>query len=161
MRNRLFALGLSLAFALALAPADALAQGAAPRGDWAAVEALSPGQKISVRMKDGDRFSGRFESANDLLLVFERQGRKVSFARDSIYLVQLDRGHSRRKGLLFGLAVGGGVGFAVGSALYFPYRDDMVGTTVPALTALGAGIGAGIGGGFGKGNKNETIYEAP
>ena len=161
MRNRLAALGLFLAVAPAQAPAAAFAQAAQPRGDWAAVQALSPGQKISVKTKDGDRLDGRFESASDILIIFERRGRKVSLTRDSIYLVQLDRGKSRTKGLLWGIAIGGGIGFAIGSGLYFPYRDDMVGTTVPALTALGAGIGAGIGGGFGKGNKNETVYEAP
>jgi hypothetical protein len=161
MRNGLLALGLFCAVALAQAPSAALAQTSGTRGDWAAVEALSPGRKIVVRMKDGDRFHGRFDSATDILLVFEKDGRKVSFARDSIYRVQLDRGNSRKKGLLWGLAAGGGVGFAVGGALYFPHRDDLVGSVVPAFTALGAGIGAGIGGGFGKGNKNETIYEAP
>ena len=160
MRNRLLALGL-LAVVLAQMPSGALAQGAQTRGDWSAVQALSPGEKISVKTKDGDRLDGRFESASDILIIFERRGRKVSLTRDSIYLVQLDRGKSRTKGLLWGLAVGGGIGFAVGSVLYFPYRDDMVGTTVPATTALGAGIGAAIGGGFGKGNKNETVYEAP
>ncbi len=160
MRNRLFALGLFLAVALAQMPA-ALAQTTVTRNDWAAVEALSPGQKIVVKMKDGDRFHGRFESATDILLVFEKDRRKVSFARDSIYRVQLDRGNSRKKGLLWGVAVGGGIGFAVGGALYFPHRDDIIGSVVPAFTALGAGIGAGIGGGFGKGNNNETIYQAP
>jgi hypothetical protein len=37
----------------------------------------------------------------------------------------------------------------------------MVGSTVPASAALGAMIGAGIGAATGKGNKNETVYEAP
>ncbi len=161
MRNRLLALGLFFAVALAHAPSAALAQTAQTRGDWSAVQALSPGQKISVRTKDGDRLDGRFESASDILIIFERRGRKVSLARDSIHLVQLDRGKSRTRGLLIGLAVGGGVGFAVGGGLYFPHRDDIIGSVVPAFTALGAGVGAAIGGGFGKGNKNETIYEAP
>ncbi len=161
MRNRLLALGLFFAVALAQAPAAFAQTSSTTGGDWGAVQALSPGQKIVVRMKDGDRFSGRFDNATDLLLVFTKDGRQVSFARDSIYRVQLDRGKSRKRGLLWGLALGGGIGFGIGGALYFPHRDDIIGTTVPAFTALGAGIGAGIGGGFGKGNKNETIYEAP
>jgi hypothetical protein len=159
MGNRLLALGLF--FAVALAPATALARQTQTRGDWSDVQALSPGEKISVKTKDGDRLDGRFESASDILIIFERRGRKVSLARDSIHLVQLDRGKSRKKGLLWGIAIGAGVGFAVGGALYFPHRDDLVDTTVPATTALGAGIGAAIGGGLGKGNKNETVYEAP
>ena len=159
MGNRLLALGLFLA--VALTPATALAQQTQTRGDWSAVQALSPGQKIVVKMKDGERFYGRFESASDILLVFEKDRRKISFARDSIYRVQLDRGMSRKRGLLYGVLIGGGIGFGVGSVFYFPNRDDMVGTTVPTTTAMGMAIGAGIGGGFGKGNKNETIYEAP
>ncbi|MCA1636522.1 MAG: hypothetical protein LC802_23245, partial [Acidobacteria bacterium] len=156
-----FALGLFLVVTLAQTTPAALAQGTQTRSDWAALQTLSPGEKIVVKTKDGDRFTGRFESASDILLVFEDDGRKVSLARDSIRRVQLNRGKSRLKGLLFGAAIGGGIGFAVGGALYFPNRGDIVGTTVPGATALGASIGAGIGAGFGKGNKNETIYEAP
>lgn len=167
MRNRLFALGLALAFALAQGPAAAAqapatwAQTRAASGDWSAVEALSPGQKIVVRTKDGDRLTGRFDSASDLLINFTDGRKKVSLTRESIRRVQLDRGNSRGKGVLFGAAIGAAAGFAFGSARYFPYRDDMVGSTVPASAAMGAMIGAGIGAATGKGNKNETVYEAP
>ena len=37
----------------------------------------------------------------------------------------------------------------------------MVGASVPDAGAMGMAIGAGIGTATGKGNKNETIYEAP
>jgi hypothetical protein len=157
--QRLLALGLALAFALAQgSPASAQAR---VHDDWSAVQTLSPGQKIVVRTKDGDRLSGRFDSANDLLINFADGKRKVSLTRESVRLVQLDRGNSRGKGALFGVLVGGAAGFAVGSILYFPFKDDMVDTTVPASAALGAAIGAGIGTATGKGNKNETVYEAP
>jgi len=160
--RRLLTLGLALAFALAHFPAAA-AQTRAPRAldDWSAVQALSPGQKIVVRTKDGDRLSGRFDSANDLLVNFTDGRKKISLTRESVKLVQLDRGNSRGKGALFGALIGGAAGFAVGSILYFPFRDDMVGTTVPASAAMGMAIGAGIGAATGKGNKNETVYEAP
>ena len=161
MTQRLIALGLVLAFALAQAhPASAQARARA-LDDWSAVQALSAGQKIVVRTKDGDRLTGRFDSASDLLINFADGRRKVSLTRESIKLVQLDRGNSRGRGALFGALIGGAAGFAVGSILYFPYRDDMVDTTVPASAALGLAIGAGIGAATGKGNKNETVYEAP
>ena len=160
MRNRLFATVLALALALAQSPAAA-AQTPGMPSDWSAVQALSPGQKIVVRTKDGDRLSGSFDSANDLLINFTDGKRKVSLTRESVRLVQLDRGNSRGKGALVGALVGAGAGFAVGSALYFPFRDDMVGATVPVSAALGAVIGAGIGTATGKGNRNETVYEAP
>jgi len=160
MRNRLFALCLALAFSLGHAPAAA-AQTRAGAGDWSAVQALSPGQRIVVRTKDGDRLTGRFDSASDLLINFADGRKKISLTRESIRRVQLDRGNSRGKGMLFGAAVGAAAGFAVGAALYFPAKNDMVGSTVPGSAALGAALGAGIGAATGKGNKNETVYEAP
>ena len=160
MTRRLLTLGLALAFGLALSPA-ASAQTRRTLDDWSAVQTLSPGQKIVVRTKDGDRLTGRFDSANDLLINFTDSGRKVSLTRESIRRVQLDRGNSRGKGILVGAAIGAGAGFAVGSFLYFPFRDDMVGAVVPVSAALGTAIGAGVGAATGRGNRNETVYEAP
>ncbi len=171
MTRRLLTLSLALAFALAqgaaaaaqtnFAPVMPKPAAAAPLADWSAVQSLSPGQKIVVRTKDGDRLTGRFDSATDLVINFNDGGRKVSLTRESIKRVQLDRGNSRGKGTLVGALIGAGAGFAVGSILYFPYKDDMTEATVPAMTALGLGFGAGIGAATGKGNKNETVYEAP
>jgi hypothetical protein len=163
MNKRLYALGLALALALLPTPgAEARQRGVtnAP-GGWASVEALSPGEKLVVRTKDGDRLTGRFVSANDLLLVIRHGETDMSLARDNVRLVQLNRGKSRLKGALFGAAIGGGAGFAAGGILYFPHRDEIVGAVVPGATVLGAGIGAGIGAALAKGNKNVTIYEAP
>jgi hypothetical protein len=161
MTRKLLALALALACALALGAPAAAQTRARSLDDWSAVQALAPGQKIVVRTKDGDRLTGRFDSANDLLINFTDGRKKISLTRESIRLVQLDRGNSRGKGALFGALIGGAAGFAVGSALYFPFKDDMVDTTVPASAALGLAIGAGIGAATGKGNKNETVYEAP
>ena len=169
MRNRFFALGLALAFALAHAPAAAAQAGyanafakpaaAAPPADWSAVQALSPGTKIIVRTKDGDRLTGRFDSASDLLINFTDDGKKVSLSRDSIRLVQLNRSKSRLNGALLGAAIGGGAALAIGGWAYS--QGDFHPSVVYGPGLLGAGIGAGIGGALGKGNKNETIYEAP
>jgi len=158
--HRLLTLGLALAFALSsVGPAAAQTRRAAD--DWTAVQSLSAGEKIVVRTKDGDRLTGRFDSASDLLINFSDGRRKISLTRESVRRVQLDRGNSRLKGFLVGAAIGAGAGFAAGSILYFPYRDDMVGSTVPVSAALGMAIGGGFGAATGKGNKNETIYEAP
>ena len=159
MTQRLLVLGLALAFGLAQAqPASAQARAL---DDWSAVQTLAPGQKIVVRTKDGDRLTGRFDSANDLLINFTDGRRKISLTRESIKLVQLDRGNSRTKGALFGFAIGAAAGFGVGAIFYFPNKDDAVGASVPVGAALGASIGTAIGAATGKGNKNETVYEAP
>lgn len=158
MTSRLFALGLALVFALGQArPAPAQTRRAPD--DWSAVQALAAGEKIVVRTKDGDRLSGRFDSASDLLINFTHDGRKVSLTRESIRRVQLNRGKSRLNGALLGAAIGGGGGLAFGGWVYSYGDFNSVVVYGPGL--LGAGIGAGIGAALGKGNKNETVYEAP
>ena len=160
MRHRIFALALALSLLpAALSPAANAQTQARPAGDWSAVQALKQGEKIVVRLKEGDRFSGRFESANDLLLNFRHDGRTVSFTREIILRVQLNRGTSRLNGALLGAAIGGGGGAGFGGYLYS--LGDFNSGIVYGPAALGAGIGAGIGAALGKGRKNVTIYEAP
>jgi hypothetical protein len=155
--HRLLALGLALAFALAPGSA-ASAQTRRALDDWSALHSLTAGQKIIVRTKDGDRLTGRFDSASDLLLNYvEDNGRKVSLQRESIKLVQLNRGKSRGKAALLGAAIGGGAALAIGGWAYS--QGDFHPSVVYGPGALGAGIGAGIGAALGKGNKNETVYE--
>jgi hypothetical protein len=160
MRHVLFALALAAALALSPAAGGARAQGlAAPSAGWSAVRALSPGERLVVRMMDGKRLKGVFEHATDEVLVLTRGSRQQALDRRLVRRVQLDRGKSRAKGALFGGAIGAGAGFGVGGTFYFPYRDEFSGVMVPATTALGAAIGAGIGAALGKGNKNVTVYE--
>jgi hypothetical protein len=161
MRARMFALGLALTVALAGTIPAAAQQGASARGDWAAVQALTSGEKLVVKTKDGERKTGRFDSANDLVLVVVRDGKRVTYDRERVRLVQLNRGTSRAKGALVGAAIGGGGGLAIGGGIYDSADGDFIGTFVPAVALVGAGIGAGIGALFGKGSKNVTIYEAP
>ncbi len=158
MRNRIYALALAALLPLALA-APAAAQGRST-GEWSAVQALSSGTKIVVRTKDGDRLSGRFDSATDQAINFTQGGKRVSLTRESIRRVQINRGRNRLKGALVGTGVGVGAGLGAGGIIIS--RGDFVAReTFIATTFIGAGIGAGIGAAFGMGNKNETVYEAP
>ena len=159
MRTKIFALGLTLLLASGGA-APAAAQDASARGNWAAVQSLQAGEKLVVKTVDGRRETGRFESANDLLLIVERGGRKVAYERDRVRLVQINRGKSRAKSAALGAAIGGG-GLAIGAGIYDAADGDFVGAFIPAVALIGAGIGAGIGALIPKGNKNVTIYEAP
>ena len=159
MRNRIYALTLALLLPLA-GSAPAAAQSRNKAGDWSAVQALTPGQKIVVRTKDGDRLTGRFDSATDDAVNFTHDGRKVSLTRDSVARVQINRGKSRLKGALVGTGIGVGAGLGAGGIIIS--RGDFVAReTFIATTFIGAGIGAGLGAALGMGNKNETIYEAP
>jgi hypothetical protein len=157
MTTRIFALALVCALALT---SSAFARNAKATADWTAVQSLSSGEKIVVHTKDGDRLTGRFESATDQAINFTHDGKKVSLTRESIKRVQLNRGKSRLNGTLLGAAIGAGAGLAAG-AIISSKGDINVAPTIGGLTALGAGIGAGIGAALAKGNENVTIYEAP
>ncbi len=158
MRTRFFALTAAIIFAFAQVPA-AYARGAnaAAGSDWSTVQALTPGEEISVRLKDGDRLTGRFDSATEQNISFTHDGHKVSLTRESIRNVKTSRGKNRLKGALVGAAAGGGLGTAGGG--YLVAR----GANVPALvggSVLGAGVGAAVGAALGLGTNYETVYEA-
>ncbi|HEX7177667.1 MAG TPA: hypothetical protein VF240_20580 [Pyrinomonadaceae bacterium] len=161
MRARMFALGLALTVALAGITPAAAQDATARTSDWRAVQALTAGERVVVKTTDDGRKTGRFDSANDLQLVITRDGRRVTYARDRVRLVQINRGTSRGKGALLGAAIGGGGGLAIGAGVYDSADGEFIGSIVPVIALVGAGIGAGIGALFGKGSKNVTIYEAP
>ncbi|HKG14439.1 MAG TPA: hypothetical protein VKB12_14015 [Pyrinomonadaceae bacterium] len=101
MRTRFFALTAALIFAFAQVP-DAYARGtgAAAASEWSSVRALTPGRNIAVRLKDGDRLTGRFDSATDQNISFTHDGRKVSLTRESVGNVKVSLGRNRLKGAL-------------------------------------------------------------
>jgi hypothetical protein len=159
MRNRLFALGLALIFSLALAPRASAQTTPTASHDWSVVQAIAPRRPIVIRLKDGDRMAGHFESADDLHINFTHGGKKVSLTRDSIQRVQLNRGTDRLKAALVGAAIGGGAGLATGAWVHA--QGDFNSVVVSGSTLVGAGLGAGIGAAVGMGRTNETVYEAP
>lgn len=156
MTNRLFALALALLFTLAPF-ADVSAKTPAP-ADWPAVQSLSPGEKVRVSTRDGDRLNGRFESANDTDINFVQNGHKVSLRRDTVKRVEV--GHkNRRLGALVGagIGVGGGAGAGVG---LIAATDNWGFDPLPVSVAVGAAFGAAIGAAVGLGNSYDTVYEA-
>jgi hypothetical protein len=158
MRTRFFALTAAIIFAFALSPAAYAGDtDAAVSPDWASVQAITPGEEIAVRLKDGDRLTGRFASATDQNISFTHEGHKVSLTRESVRNVKIGRGKNRLKGALVGAGAGGGLGTAGGG--YLVAR----GANVPALVGgsiLGAGVGAAVGAALGLGTNYETVYES-
>ena len=129
----------------------------AVRGDWSEVQTISPGEKIVVRLKDGDRLTGRFDSASDTNINFKHNGKQLTLTRESIGRVQISRGPARLKGALIGAGIGAGLGTAGGG--YLVAR----GANVPALvggSVLGTAAGAALGAAIGFGTNYDTIYEA-
>lgn len=157
MTNRFFALALALLFTLAPV-ANVSAKTPAAPADWSAIQTLSPGEKVRVSTRDGDRLKGSFDSATDSNITFTHDGRKVSLTRDSIKRVEI--GHSDRlKGALVGAAVGGGAGAGTGTFL-LSRTDHLTMTAIPAGLAIGAGAGAAVGAALGLGTNYDTVYEA-
>lgn len=157
MRNRLFALTLALLFTLAPS-APVLAATPQASADWSAVRSLSPGEKVAVSTKDGDRLKGRFDSATETDINFTHDGRTVTLRRDSIRRVEVGR-KNRWKGALLGAGIGGGAGTGAGFGLVAA-SDHFDMTTIPAGAFVGAGIGAGIGAAVGLGTDYDTVYES-
>jgi hypothetical protein len=157
MTNRLFALTLALLSALAPA-AHVSAATPGPAADWSAVQTLSPGDKVRVSTRDGDRLKGRFESSNDTDINFTVDGRRVMLRRDHIKRVEIGR-----RNRLMGALVGAGIGFSAGTGVGFGLvaASDHFGMSAPPTGAfVGAGIGAGIGAAAGLGTRYDTVYES-
>ena len=157
MRNSIFALTLALLFALAPSPSVSAAT-PGPAADWSAVRTLSPGEKVAVSTKDGDRLKGRFESASEAEINFTHDGRKVTFRREHVGRVEVGR-RDRLKGALVGAGVGAGAGTGAGFGLVGA-SDHFEMSTIPAGAFVGAGIGAAVGAAVGLGTKYETVYES-
>ena len=157
MTNRLYALALALLFTLAPA-AHVSAKTTPVPADWSAVQSLSPGRKVRVSTKDGDRLKGRFESATDTDINFTEDGRRVTLRRDSIKRVETGRG-SRLWGAIAGAAIGGGAGAGTATVL-LSRTDHLTMNAIPAGLFIGAGAGAAFGAATGLGTDYETVYEA-
>ena len=154
MTNRLFALTLALLFTFTQAGTAAAKTPKAPAADWSAVQTLSPGEKVRVSTKDGDRLKGRFESATDTDINFTEDGRRVTLRRDHIRRVEVGR-RNRLRGALVGAGIGGGAGTGVGFGLVGA-SDHFDMTTIPTGTVVGAGVGAAAG----LGTDYDTVYES-
>jgi hypothetical protein len=156
MTNRIFALALALLFTLATV-ASASAKTPAP-ADWPAVQTLSPGEKVRVSTKDGDRLKGSFESASDTEINFTHEGHRMTLRRDNVKSVEV--GHKNRwKGALLGGGIGTGLG-AAGGGYVVARSDHWGGDPLPAGMLVGAGVGAAVGAAVGFQTDYDTVYES-
>ncbi|HWS90613.1 MAG TPA: hypothetical protein VN282_26835 [Pyrinomonadaceae bacterium] len=157
MTNRLFALTLALLF-IFTPFAQVSAKTTPAPADWSALRSLSPGEKVRVSTRDGDRLKGRFESATETEINFTEGGRRVTLRRDHIKRVELGR-RNRLNGALLGAGIGGGAGLGVGFGLVGA-SDHFEMSTIPAGAVVGAGVGAAVGAAVGLGTDYETVYES-
>jgi small nuclear ribonucleoprotein (snRNP)-like protein len=126
-------------------------------GDWSSVQALTPGEDLMIRLKDGKSIRGKLTSVTDSAVNITRKNRSETIAKDSIAEIY----HSKRKAekgkyALIGAGIGAGVGLGIGLAKNSPPVDD--GELYPKVGAiLGAGIGAVGGFLFGQGKRKRVL----
>ena len=82
--------------------------------DWLTVIQPATGMRVEVEMKSGERFVGKIldVSAEDLTLKWHSSTRNVP--RAGVRMVQLVRGKTRAERAKIGMAIGAGLGVAIG-----------------------------------------------
>jgi hypothetical protein len=134
----------------------ALAQGTAV-DNWAAVQALTPGDEIVIRLKTDKETKGKFLDAGAGEVSLERKGKRESIAKDTIAQIHfVKRKAAKGQWALIGAGIGAGTGFGIGQAKNSPPVDD--GEIYPFMgTVIGTGVGAAVGYLFGQSRRKRTL----
>lgn len=147
-----------------LLPSVASAQDtSAPTNDWSALNTVTNGSKLVVKLKGGKSVEGKLGGVSDTALSLSVKGKPVDLKREDILSVYRIKGKSATKATLIGMGVGAGAGAAVGAAGSssddgFDKLDKAV---TAGLTVIGAGAGALTGYLMGRrGSKRVLVYEA-
>jgi small nuclear ribonucleoprotein (snRNP)-like protein len=143
-------------------PAGASAQ-SAQSGDWAALNSITTGSKLVVKLRDGKSVEGKLSGVSDAALSLNVKSKPVDLRREDVQSVYRIEGKSATKATLIGLGVGAGAGAAIGAAA--SSGDDNFGkfdqVATAGLTVVGAGVGALTGYLIGRGGKKRIlVYEA-
>ena len=161
MRRIIAILNIFLTFALIYSPVAA-AQQSASLGEWGSVQAVSQGDELIIKLKDGQIVRGKLTSVTDTALsITGKKNRTETVDRNAVFEVyQLRRKAEKTKYALIGAGVGAAAGGAIGAAKNSPNIDDGEIYTMIGIP-LGAGIGALAGLLFGQGRRKRVlIYQA-
>jgi hypothetical protein len=164
MKFRALALTM-VVFIFLMSVAPLMAQQTTATSDWSAVTAISPGEKVSIELKDGKKVKGRLRSVTDSMVSIDRGSKPGDFSRDSVarvYRMAGAVGRSVGRAAAIGAGIGGGIGVGIGIASG-GYEDLSRGEAAAIaggiLGAIGAGIGAVIGG-LGSKEKKVLVYQS-
>ena len=144
-------------------PAGASAQSAtAPSGDWAALNSITTGSKLVVKLRDGKSVEGKLSGVSDSALSLTVKSKPVDLKREDVQSVYRIEGKSATKATLIGMGVGAGAGAAIGAAGSGNDNFDKFDQVATAgLTVVGAGVGALTGYLIGRGGKKRIlVYES-
>jgi hypothetical protein len=125
---------------------------------WEDLNAKILNKKISVEEHGGNKHQGiaRDVSAESIALASE-SGNNITVKREDVKKIKV---RSRTRGMLWGLAIGAGIGALCGGLGYQYLENETGGGEAFVATSLGifAGAGAGIGAASGA---MQTVYQAP
>src|SRR5438132_1248984 len=136
-----------LLIVLLMFQSSALAQTAVmPRGDWSAVLRQTPGEILTVKLKNGKKVQGALDHAVDDLLVLTRENKDLDLKRDQIISVAVaGKKKSVVKPVLIGLGVGAAVGAGIGAAVNGNESGPSFVLSKGQERAIGAAVGGAIG----------------
>ena len=138
-------------------------------GMWAGVEKVPPGEKLTVKLKDGKKVKGTLSSVSDTGLTLARGNRTTDLERENVLQVYqwVEKRGERHIGVgaMIGAISGGILGFAMFAGDSGPFHDPMnetvgamfLSTMVPA--AIGATLGGLAGSSRGKRKRRALIYD--
>ena len=137
MRSRHLLLSSVLAFLIA-----PLLQ--AQESRWENLAQIQPGTKVQVVEKSLKSTSGKFVGFSDTSLTLDVDKKEVVIPQNQVYRLSIP-GKNRKRNALTGLAVGAGLGLAMGFAIRNNFSSSERAAAVAGITASYAGIGTGIG----------------
>lgn len=164
IKTRQFATIVILLTSFLLSPVTLAAQVAT--NDWARLNSVANGSKLSVKLKTGKKVDGTFSGVSDTALKLMVKNTSTEIKRDDIRSVHQVGGTSVTKSTLIGLGAGAGAGALLGAVGEAADDDNSFvdlngGAVVAGLAVLGAAAGALTGFIIGKTRKKRVLlYEA-
>ncbi len=131
--------------------------------DWARLNSVPVGSKLSVELKGGKTAKGEFSAVSNEVLTVRVKNALTEFRRDDVLRVHQVVKKSAAKSTLIGLGVGAGAGAVIGIAGDASNQglEQVDNAATAAITVLGAAAGALTGYLVGRNNsKRILIYEA-
>lgn len=131
--------------------------------DWARLNSVPVGSKLSVALKGGKTAQGEFSAVSNEVLTVRVKNALTEFGREDVLRVHQVVKKSAAKSTLIGLGVGAGAGAAIGIAGDASNQglEQVDNAATAAITVLGAAAGALTGYFVGRNNsKRILIYEA-
>ena len=132
-------------------------------GDWSAINSVPSGDKLAVKLKNGQTLEGKLADFSNDAVSLSVKGKSMDVKRDEVLSVHHLVRKSATKATLIGLAVGAGGGTAIGLAGSSGNDgfDKIDHAATAGLAVIGAGVGATVGYLIGrKSRKLVLIYQA-